>query len=170
MFRHLTSLMIATALVALLGCGGEETPTTPAQPVYVPTPEGMTPPSEADVRNRVSRALSDMRSLATALEAWYIDNRQYPPHLNVLTTPIAYITEIPLDPFNVGEPLAYHREARPGVEGWLLVSRGPDGDSDVDPARDYDGSAPQPTPALAMRMFDPTNGTISDGDVVRWRW
>jgi hypothetical protein len=159
--RQLTSLMVTIALVALIGCGGEETPTA-----LSPEAEEAL---EVDIRNRVSRTLSDMRSMATALEAWRIDNAQYPPHLNVLTTPIAYVTRMMLDPFNVGEPFAYHRETRPDVEGWLLVSQGPDEDFDIDPARDYDGSAPQPTPALAARIFDPTNGTISDGDLVRWR-
>ena len=33
---------------------------------------------EAQVRSKVSRARSDMRSLATGIESYYVDNNQYP--------------------------------------------------------------------------------------------
>ncbi len=81
---------------------------------------------EAQVRSKVSRVKADMRSVATAIEAYAVDNRHYPIHndaYNVssnpnptdqsggdyptdhfrvsswMTTPIAYITSLPLDPF-----------------------------------------------------------------------
>ena len=72
---------------------------------------------EAQVRSKVSRAKADMRSLATAFEAYRVDNTHYPPdyqlvvwnlqlytpglylELQVLTTPISYISSIPKDPF-----------------------------------------------------------------------
>jgi prepilin-type N-terminal cleavage/methylation domain-containing protein len=77
---------------------------------------------EAQTRSKVSRAKSDMRSVAVAIEAYTLDNtNQYPapgypswnlPHglgpaipsdqvyqANGMTTPIAYITSIPKDPF-----------------------------------------------------------------------
>lgn len=81
---------------------------------------------EAQVRAKVSRAKSDMRSTATALESYMVDNNKYPlaalsgvegnqtaiemePNygsflyrLKALTTPIAYITAIPEDPFAAG--------------------------------------------------------------------
>ncbi|MDX1971130.1 MAG: prepilin-type N-terminal cleavage/methylation domain-containing protein [Candidatus Sumerlaeia bacterium] len=34
---------------------------------------------EAQTRAKVSRAVSDMRTLATALESYYVDNNKYPP-------------------------------------------------------------------------------------------
>ena len=37
---------------------------------------------EAQVRSKVSRVRSDMRSLATALEAYQVDNNKYPPDPN----------------------------------------------------------------------------------------
>lgn len=37
---------------------------------------------EAQVRSKVSRVRSDQRSLATALEAYYVDNNQYPAMAN----------------------------------------------------------------------------------------
>ena len=55
---------------------------------------------EAQVRSKVSRSRADMRSITTALEAYCVDTNHYPSHdfapafarLNVLTTPIAFIT------------------------------------------------------------------------------
>jgi type II secretion system protein G len=73
---------------------------------------------EAQVRSKVSRAKSDMRSLATALEAYRVDNRRYPAGFSAtgdptfrtinprirrlvpLTTPISYISSIPIDVFS----------------------------------------------------------------------
>lgn len=75
---------------------------------------------EAQVRAKVSRVLSDQRTIATALETYRIDNNQYPPRrvfptgsglfnwgdietreedMSRMTTPISYITQIPRDPF-----------------------------------------------------------------------
>ncbi|HBF34268.1 TPA: hypothetical protein DDW35_06865 [Candidatus Sumerlaeota bacterium] len=71
---------------------------------------------EAQVRAKVSRAASDMRSIATGLEAYMVDNNHYPfsrqinttthynlvplsARLKVITTPIAYMSSLPHDPF-----------------------------------------------------------------------
>lgn len=63
---------------------------------------------EAQTRAKVSRAKSDMRTLVTAEEAYFVDWNSYtqgvggdlPPEGFVkLTTPVAYITTIPPDPF-----------------------------------------------------------------------
>jgi prepilin-type N-terminal cleavage/methylation domain-containing protein len=79
---------------------------------------------EAQIRSKVSRAKADQRSLATALEAYAVDNNNYPPirapntqtgvngpsvflpglagvssRFIRLTTPIAYITSVFRDPF-----------------------------------------------------------------------
>lgn len=70
---------------------------------------------EAQVRAKVSRAHSEMRALATAIESYAADYNQYPPHsrsnpnltiiddfsgLILLTTPIAYMTDSLMnDPF-----------------------------------------------------------------------
>src|SRR5215211_365542 len=75
---------------------------------------------EAQVRAKASRAKSDMRSCATAIESYAVDNNHYPPPIGYLppspftiedpcedefegflpfriTTPIAYITSLPID-------------------------------------------------------------------------
>lgn len=70
----------------------------------------------AQVRAKVARVESDFRTLATALESYYLDANGYPPYgqwgghtspryFNVLSTPVAYLTnpEAVDDPFQVRE-------------------------------------------------------------------
>jgi len=71
---------------------------------------------EAQVRSKVSRAKTDMRSFAIAEEAYYVDWNSYTASnggqwnpwdpaggywtgFRMLTTPVAYITSIPIQPF-----------------------------------------------------------------------
>ena len=83
---------------------------------------------EAQTRSKISRTKADMRSVGVAIEAYAVDNNNYPapdyptwqlPHglgsasagvefkANGMTTPIAYISSIPSDPFGpkAGRPL-----------------------------------------------------------------
>jgi len=129
---------------------------------------------EAQTRSKVSRIQTDMRSVAVALEAYSVDWNDYPASANpptwqpdtrtwLLTTPVAYVTSIPRDvfvyrpaqmllggPFGVfGEYIHYVDQ---GVldQYWLLFSYGPDGDMEFN-----------------QLHYDPTNGTVSDGDIYR---
>src|SRR5512138_2972355 len=72
---------------------------------------------EAQIRSKVSRVKADMRSVATAMEAYTTDFNRYPPdyqyalivttrdlnsylpRLIVLSTPVAYMSAIPEDAF-----------------------------------------------------------------------
>ena len=63
---------------------------------------------EAQTRSKISRVKNDMRSTASAIEMYHVDNNAYPPGyqtaprygLDVLSTPVAYLTTgIILDPF-----------------------------------------------------------------------
>lgn len=149
---------------------------------------------EAQNRSRVARVRIEMRSLATGIESYYVDNCAYPawttdpaksarPQLEngktipsfrlrtpgdtvaSITTPIAYMTSLPVDPFAENEAaFGYYSVARP--DGWVLFSPGPDGDFDLD-WKVYDAGVAQPSPALLEKAYDPTNGTVSDGDL--WR-
>ena len=65
----------------------------------------------AQIRSKVSRTRSDMRSIAGALEAYFLDHNTYPASewtgtvfagIYKLTTPVAYIATIPTRPFAVG--------------------------------------------------------------------
>jgi len=149
---------------------------------------------EAQIRSKVSRAKTDLRSLATALEAYAADWNAYPPamgnamyfKLKVLSSPVAYITNAYLpDPFPAGDPtfvlnyrkcLSYLgrtatdtciRDEDP-VPWWILSSNGPD--------RRYTNAAGDgPSAALnagnVARIlefrYDPINGTVSDGNICR---
>ncbi|HUT24922.1 MAG TPA: prepilin-type N-terminal cleavage/methylation domain-containing protein [Sumerlaeia bacterium] len=77
---------------------------------------------EAQVRSKVSRVKADMAALATAIEAYTVDHGKPVPGithwqtwfpeqprlncLNLATTPIAYITTLPEDPFLTAESMA----------------------------------------------------------------
>jgi len=95
-----------------------------------------------------------------------------------LTTPIVHQTSLPFDPFGPRKPLNYARGYQYGANFlayWILTSLGPDqfGDMNetlyVDPSGTVHGQI-----ALFLDQFDgdqleydPTNGTVSDGDVFR---
>lgn len=187
---------------------------------------------EAQTRSKVSRAKSDMRSVGVAIEAYAVDYNQYPtkrasnlpPGANPanpatttmrswipsslssdrisITTPIAYLTSLPVDVFTEGSQITaavagghpiksfrYFRVVPPGAPGppsltnvlsggsdmvdsnnpalnpffpataglpsdragrWMLLSLGPDKVDSIPGATNY---------------YDPTNGTISPGDI-----
>ena len=164
---------------------------------------------QAQIRSKISRVKADMRSIATGVESYAVDNNEYPyvalplshflfinytpsatdtPPAIVLSTPISYITSIPIDPFgfSVGGDYAYPlrycafnggfdatQDAAHGCPagfnqinfkyhgGWVLGSAGPDKTfnptySHIVLAQDVD-----------RILYDPTNGTISNGDILR---
>lgn len=150
---------------------------------------------EAQVRAKVSRVKADQRSLATALESYYVDTNSYPANdsstatsntdifgqgvnagltdpsaallemptlrrkrdgndrLQTLTTPIAYITSIFIDPFSKTSGASFNYstpQSTLGVvssnSGWILWSFGPDVDE-----RDN---------GINLGGADPVSGTI----------
>lgn len=116
------------------------------------------------------RVRAELRSLAVALECYYIDNNRYPDELKQLTSPIAYITSIPKDPFGPegDNELRYKTDAQ---KKWILQSRGPDGDFDLDLQLFLDSDlrgefleAPNPG---AEHVYDPKKGDESNGDIMR---
>lgn len=155
-------------------------------------------------RAKVSRARSEMRTLATAIEAYKVDHGAFAAARPMIddfgrrsddeqravqeagalglrtvewgqrgccgvTTPVAYVSELPIDPFAPVRGLSFLYLA--DENGFILVSPGPDRDYDIgDPAKVYDSSIQQPSAYLLAGgpwTYDPTNGTISNGDV--WR-
>jgi len=149
---------------------------------------------EAQVRSKNSRSVADLRTVATAMEAYAVDTGRYPEYLHPqdagsilfipvrLTTPMAYLTGLPNDVF-VGKQLAgvpvqhtfYYRHNYDSVyQGttrhgghvqehytsltgshapvmWTAWSFGPDLDDDH-----------------GVVLFDPTNGTVSNGDLMKF--
>ncbi len=158
---------------------------------------------EAQTRAKVSRAMSDLRTIATGIESYHVDNNQYPPEnwsgpqlvsaynsqfipnaikLQRVTTPIAYLSSLPPDPFDPGNdpinlvaPHTYHYVAandpdHPGevvfFHGqnpehlnmeWMVQSYGPDLGSDGGFNQTY----------WQFPRYDSTNGTVSIGNILR---
>ncbi|MCX7015086.1 MAG: prepilin-type N-terminal cleavage/methylation domain-containing protein [Candidatus Sumerlaeota bacterium] len=141
---------------------------------------------EAVTRAKVSRVKSDLRTIATALETYAVDNNCYPPvpavigpryrNLCPLTTPIAYISSVPRDPFNSVDPYgvegcrtgvyAYGATPRTGPSIWILASDGPDRKLNVDPV-DFLFYPGYGRLENLLVIYDPTNGTTSAGDIIR---
>lgn len=173
----------------------------------------------AQVRAKVSRSKSDLRTMATALESYYIDNNNYPlmglyayeggiedawginpssgtmgtneqfiSQRTGITTPIAYITSEPYDPFYLSTrastgPAANNPYMKrycyssykayqlgtgaidpnpvwhlPVYGEWRLWGSGPDSDRRDIYIRDAANSA---------MTYDPSNGVVSNGDLLR---
>jgi type II secretion system protein G len=145
---------------------------------------------EAQTRSKVSRALADMRTIVTALEGYRADTNSYPEDyaaaipqdygLGRLTCPIAYISTVPLDPFGGyfdSSRGTYVRSFTLGTAPdsnpvrYALASAGPDGEDSTSPLFDYPGYSPfiweNPASGYRYIRYDPTNGTISTGDIIR---
>ncbi len=72
----------------------------------------------AQLRAKIAKAESEIRNIGLALESYRLDRNYYPPTMNEngqwreinshrlypLTTPIAYMSSIPIDPFLYGPP------------------------------------------------------------------
>ncbi len=154
---------------------------------------------DAQVRSKVSRVRADMRTIALSLEAYHLDNNSYPyvpetfvdlrGRLRQVTTPIAYLSSIPNDPFvrraetlygvgsiedptgsvyvyNTGNALVGVGIGDPGSpsrQGWALTSAGPD-------LRIHFPYWPFAQTFITSNayldfIYDPTNGTVSPGEI-----
>jgi len=193
---------------------------------FLETEEGQ----DAIIGQQVIRVRADLRSMATAIETYYIDNNRYPTQtsdllqsihaqfaeqlsdhrgagvptfrratprpggdgmvrdpaervpvpmgqrLHTLTTPIAYFSSYPGDPFapvggmtyNYFDATAPASAGGQAARGWIVWSPGPNGDYDLDlSAYDPRLSIEENRARLAPFTYDPTNGAVSRGDI--WR-
>jgi prepilin-type N-terminal cleavage/methylation domain-containing protein len=150
---------------------------------------------EAQTRSKVSRVKADQRSVATAIEAYCVEWNSYPmdskdfgpddggvdftwwTDMGSITTPVAFITSMIKDPFWTDGPDVYEQYATTTGGGsvtttkaWLLASVGVDLDSadrgDVKERTHFYFAYPILT-VLQTLQYDPTNGTISNGDIIR---
>jgi len=147
---------------------------------------------EAQVRAKVARCKADMRTLAIALETYSSDNSGYPPfplalgpnyrRFIPLTTPVAYLTDIPLDPFTPIDPAHGYTGWKDGLYAYggspldrpkvfALAGIGPDRQADLNGIQFYPGFQAavmlSSDPSVDYTLYDPTNGTISRGDIFR---
>ena len=91
------------------------------------------------IRAKKSRAQEDMRNIATALEAYYVDWNTYPSSLTPLTGsadsttssntgtsatgevgPITYMAQLPTDPFSPGAD--YNYSVNSDYDAWVLYT------------------------------------------------
>lgn len=192
---------------------------------------------EAQTRSKVARVKADMRSLATAIEAYAVDWNKPPiaaqwitgvpttilaqiggplfnSRLYGVTTPVAYMTSLPEDPFwkenlvfpvSAGQrPIFEYVDNTSAVDAlktvpqilqtgadwcydlfasqnamnlyygtgdikWFMISAGPDRVNDFQAGS---GLVKPVAEAIAQvegsrRTYDPTNGTVSIGDIAR---
>ncbi|MCA9446403.1 MAG: prepilin-type N-terminal cleavage/methylation domain-containing protein [Candidatus Omnitrophica bacterium] len=172
---------------------------------------------QAQTRAKVTKAQAEMRTVATALNAYQIDYREYPltrhDHDQVmhmtgamrmpfvpysLTTPVAFIQDVPLDVFkprvmldhkhsfiyvNSGNtPDAQIREFKIRVDGYPttagsspqfgLLSAGPDNEYGSMQMLMAEGPPPRYmmmfSDSQSQIQYAPTNGTKSSGDIVQF--
>ena len=143
----------------------------------------------AQVRAKVSRVYSDMRSLASGIEMYKIDNGNKVPYPVLpeggtdwymrqvrLTTPVAYINSLPLDPFFLPQNrYDDSNHARKGVYdyvgkaysgptwGFAIGSLAQNADYFIrSPGPDHASSS---TPWTSEKVYDMSNGVLSSGDV-----
>jgi type II secretion system protein G len=182
---------------------------------------------EAQTRSKVSRCKADMRSIATALEAYRVDYNRYAPdplfynstwnaggatwpgggfmsqaqvdnfeELWVLSTPVAYITSIPENVFGnrafngyfLGKPAEKWyvywgqewKELQMGFHAndpmyadhgavWSFSTTGPDKEDSLGSYLIFGERTLNTITAFGLVgcLYDPTNGTVSKGDIVR---
>lgn len=127
--------------------------------------------SESQVRATQARALSDMRTYQTALEKYKDTNQKYPDWSLTappLTTPVSYF-----DFQGVMIPDAFSKAPKNSPESWmryatngtdfLIWSIGPDGEAQITGEADLTAGYP----ALTLKEYDVTNGSVSPGDIIR---
>ena len=166
---------------------------------------------EAQVRAKASRARADMRTMATALEAYAVDCNRYPQaeingtlrYLFQISTPVAYLSEAHIpDPFTPDHYVDITRVAtlryygfngegvmnadhdtgvlfsprddpeRMRIEWYLLFCHGPDGVRNNLEGGAVEGTLVRndnirDTARFVHFLYDPTNGTTSDGEILR---
>ena len=165
---------------------------------------------EAQTRAKVSRVKSDIRTIATAMETYYVDFQTYiPSYISMdattpdwdnewnmdqflLTTPISYITTLPRDYFRkkAGLPEYYYIIAGKTAWGssttrltgggeafspkvvWTTFSFGPDVKGGYYANVQQDAYAylfdHESKGTGTCARYDPTNGTLSFGDIIYW--
>lgn len=135
------------------------------------------------VRTKMERVKEEHRVLTRALQNYHMDYNDYPSRLGALNTPTTYLSSLPSDPFLGSKYNSYEYIYHP-TEGYtyIIISAGPDGDKDLDEmlnnymqlAGSQDGPAYSRRQLvqmliphyLANKVYDPTNGSVSDGDLV----
>ena len=132
---------------------------------------------EAQVRAKCSRVRTDLRTLAVAQEAYYTDWNSYTDldkgdnidnlrGWRQLTTPVAYVTTIPPDPFGEARNLGSGARVDPCYElGSGALGEGPAGLNNV-------RGMIRPSDSYEMSGYGPDHidQTMAGGGVNQYRW
>jgi type II secretion system protein G len=160
---------------------------------------------EAQIRAKVARAKADMRTIGIGLESYRIDCEEYPPaqdtrglygylrRLVPITTPVAYLSSIPEDPFSVlSENWVGYRDpyttssANPkpwtfdySPLGWYNREFGANWEITFSQTNinwttvqwamlslGPDGDWDPFNQAMPLISYDPSNGTVSNGNII----
>lgn len=118
----------------------------------------------AQTRSKIARVQSEERTISIGLESYLVDNNEYPCSCccQSVTTPIAYITKVPMDPFHDQGTKEYILAKCMRMQAFCVNSYGPDCKSYWNPM--MWGCGMNMSYPLA---YDPTNGMVSNGDVYR---
>jgi prepilin-type N-terminal cleavage/methylation domain-containing protein len=146
----------------------------------------------AQIRARVTKAEGELRSLSIAMESYYLDYNVYPAEherngtsrilrgLFWLTSPNAYISSIPEDPFaefgaDSNDGITYITYEMGGLEYgtsypqcpacqavYTFFSNGPDVSQEINQKN------PHYNTDRRLANYSPTNGTKSRGDIYLW--
>ncbi len=151
----------------------------------------------AQVRAKIANTQADHRALATAISSYNIDNNMFPPtpdtsgnlrfaRLARLTSPVPYMSSVPLDPFRQGadpnnsgnlfqpEDSAYplwDPDYADGRRGGSVFSMIPEQQNrkggwvlhGAGPDTDYEAAVGMP-----LHFYDSSNGVRSSGDFYRF--
>jgi type II secretory pathway pseudopilin PulG len=173
----LIDLLIITAIIAILGA------------IILPNFWA------AQTKSKVSQAKADLRDLSVAISAYYVDYDVYPwvgstmALPSTITTPVAYSKSLPRDTFGfsadydiyksygisdnywyctkayyakLGTPWQVYPKKGGPADQWVLMSKGPD---QAWAQADYPSTLEVDKPY--DWAYDPSNGTISRGNIVR---
>jgi type II secretion system protein G len=141
---------------------------------------------EAQTRAKISRTHADMRSMATALESYNVDNATYPTadssnwtplsaRCRALSTPVAYIASIPRDIFPDLKSSAFENP-EVNVDTFDYYSKASDGPGAADNPTLFGRLWRMASAGPDMHQgwggengvatpYDATNGTKSNGDI-----
>ncbi|MBD3266106.1 prepilin-type N-terminal cleavage/methylation domain-containing protein [bacterium] len=140
----------------------------------------------AQIRARIAHVEADLKTLANAMEMYKMENNAYPidapnktPYgLYMMTTPVPYLSTIPIDIFvkkayvnpgtgedvgpfyEMGTDTPYNNDQRVVYGAWAIQSAGPDGDDDTYPLTEWPFTT-------KFWDYDTSNGLLSSGDIFR---
>ena len=102
---------------------------------------------EETIKNKVAESNIGLKHMRVAVWSYVVDNNTIPENISMLTTPVAYLARIPVDPFTEGGELNFRKL---GKKQFIIWGIGPDGKND-------DGQI----------VYNQNNGLTSSGDIVR---